>query len=717
MKKLLSPVVCWMKKYPVNAILMSVACLYALNPDKQMHHFLVDGVKDSSVVRKNPVDKPNSAFTATTGTRPDCCCEKLAEVLAPATDAINTVKIDCNLTLKRGDTVTKRMIFQGGQSSNVTVNGNGAILYCGGEGTINYNEYMIEIKSKSYLESGIRYWTRPENITIKNLKVSGSVRVWGMGVNGQGSDYDDNGVLVNHYKNSSRTANHVATARKNAPKSIVFDNITVTSFGRIPLYVSPGVTGLELRNSELKGKSTSVAIYLDAETSGNTIKNNYIYTNTSRELIALDGSGYNKIINNKFSSLSHGGIYLYRNCGEGGVIRHSKPAYNQIINNIFYYDVYSGSNPAVHLGSRNGNRNYCDEDDGSPHGSSKSNLDYAQYNVVMQNQIYKRSVTDMIKTSPFPHIPGVNSPNYIAYNEKVTRETKRPAGCFVSNGYQKDFIVHGESIELFNNSKGEPVCTGYKYTANDGELIGKSSSTCRITKVNFDCQVSGNNNGCQKLVSCRSGQKIIGARAAANLESGSISFSELDDVKMNTLKIVRPSDHIWEGISFVGNTRLLIGEKTITGVNDLARVVVGCKERDDNGGDCHIKGMLYCYGSANTIIDLITAEPAAPVQANEMANRTTIAEKVVHEAEEKSKFDLVIFPNPSSHYFNVQIQGLNGKENANLRVFDSNGKVIEIINNISSGRVLTLGDRYPQGLYIIEAIQGTKRKIEKLIKQ
>ena len=100
-------------------------------------------------------------------------------------------------------------------------------------------------------------------------------------------------------------------------------------------------------------------------------------------MLAVDGSSYNLIINNWFSGLNNGGIYLYRNCGEGGTVRHATPSYNQIINNVFYYDEYIGFNPSVFIGSRNGNRSYCGDDGGYPFGSNSSDLDYARYNVVM----------------------------------------------------------------------------------------------------------------------------------------------------------------------------------------------------------------------------------------------------------------------------------------------------------------------------------------------
>jgi hypothetical protein len=75
------------------------------------------------------------------------------------------------------------------------------------------------------------------------------------------------------------------------------------------------VTYSKLINSEVKGISSRVGIYLDAESAYNTIENNSIHVDTDDDevgetvpflpdrgwpLIAIDGSTGNKIINNNF---------------------------------------------------------------------------------------------------------------------------------------------------------------------------------------------------------------------------------------------------------------------------------------------------------------------------------------------------------------------------------------------------------------------------------
>ncbi len=515
--------------------------------------------------------------------KPDCSPEKVNEILAPATASDSEVYIDCNLNLKGTDVVTKRMIFEGEAASFVTLNCNGALIN-GGKGTLNFNNAMIEVKSKTYRDGSIRKWERPKNITIKKCNITGSVHIWGMGINGEGGGHDHN-----YLKDSSKTATHVTTARNNAPTNIILEDLIITGAGRIPLYFAPGVTYSKLINSEIKGKSGAVAIYLDAESHANTFKNNRIDVETSRrELMAIDSSDYNRIINNWFSGLHNGGIYLYRNCGDEGTIRHTTPNHNQIINNVFYYDKYTGKNPSVYLGSRDGERGYCDEDKGFNFGSSADDRDFARHNVVMQNQIFKRAIKEMIISKN----PESDSPNYVDYNETVSTAAQRRAGCYVTpNGYKKDFILDGETIEVLEAGDGAPA--SYNYTCNDGELTrGKQNSA--VTRHVFDCRKNSDNNGCSTTISCPPGEKIIGATAACNLEYGEITDDILGTVPTNHIEVITPSDDVSDGTGFIGTNKLQKGQKIITGVDGLEKVLIGCKEHDANGGDCHIKAILYC---------------------------------------------------------------------------------------------------------------------------
>ncbi len=423
-------------------------------------------------------------------------------VLELATNNDSEISISCNLTLRPGQYVTKRLIMEGSAASNITVNLNGATLMPAKD--VSYRgPDRVEIRSIETREKdneNFSIFDNPENITLKKGNITGAVRIWGMAKNAKGE----------HYKNSSRTSTHVARVRSNAPRKIILDALTITGTGRNPVYFSAGVTRSKLINSEVKGVSNAVAIYLEAESSNNIIKNNSIHVSTKnhvfeswdRPLIAIDGSSHNKIINNHFSNLSHGGIYLYRNCGESGVIRHTAPEWNHIINNRFYYNRYTGKNPAVHLSSHDRGLfqqtfGFCDDDAGYPYGSSVSDKDYARYNKVMQNQFFGRKVwvspsasfthtienaqiiPDYVKTSN----PSLNTGNIIDYNQIINTGTvnyNRLAGCYVEME-NRGFMLDKESFEI-----NPEQCNGSRYTCMNGELVRETivnSSCARVGKL------------------------------------------------------------------------------------------------------------------------------------------------------------------------------------------------------------------------------------------
>jgi len=264
--------------------------------------------------------------------------------------------------------------------------------------------------------------------------------------------------MGNFFRESSGDRDHVIKAQNNAPKNIVLDHVNITGTGSNPLYFAPGVTYSKLINSELKGKSDKVGVYLDAESAYNTIENNFIHVSTAEDgfwakrigddrgwpQMAIDGSSWNKIIGNRFGELRNGGIYLYRNCGEGGVIRHTPPEHNEITNNIFLYTDYRGPNPAIYLNSRDygwkERIGHCSADEGKTFGSSISNKDHAQYNIIRQNKFYKRKISIggvsmdapcdfMIRTKN----KSAKEPNDISGNIFVGTDGKWFGPCNVSN--------------------------------------------------------------------------------------------------------------------------------------------------------------------------------------------------------------------------------------------------------------------------------------------
>lgn len=316
-----------------------------------------------TIPETTPVESGNQAAA--------CAPDVRANLLAPGT---NPISIGCSLRLSSADVIKRPLILEGSDASGTVLDCDGATIdVSAGEGR--KQKMAIMVRSKKTASGS---WDVPSNIAVRNCKINGFVRIYGLAENADGATM----------KASSRNPDHTAFAQASAPKNVRLDNVTFTAPDGIPLYVGPGVTNAALVNSRINGKSSSVAIYLDAESANNTISNNVFgITTEKREMIAIDGSANNKITGNTFQHTENGGVFLYRNCGEAGVIRHQKPQYNEITGNTFRYTSSFLAQPAVWLNSRNGNRSYCFKDPAYPFGSSASNLDFAQNNVVRNNRI------------------------------------------------------------------------------------------------------------------------------------------------------------------------------------------------------------------------------------------------------------------------------------------------------------------------------------------
>jgi hypothetical protein len=191
---------------------------------------------------------------------------------------------------------------------------------------------------------------------------------------------------IDDLRNSSRTAAHTAAAQAAGPSHVTLNGLIFNATGSIPLYVGPGVTSIAVNGGKFSGRSDSTAVYLDAESAGNVIRDVIFDIATPREKIAIDGSASNAIVGNRFALGRRGGVFLYRNCGEDGVIRHQTPSNNLITDNVF-----TGASPlrsrTVVVGAREGGRGYCGDDRGWPFGSSLDDGDHATGNIVSRNRM------------------------------------------------------------------------------------------------------------------------------------------------------------------------------------------------------------------------------------------------------------------------------------------------------------------------------------------
>ena len=303
------------------------------------------------------------AFQAPPADRP-CTAQELRDLTTPSDQPY---RLRCRAQLSGAD-VRRRVLIEGAEASGASLDCGGGAVRAPGQATT--SAPTVAVWSKRDGEA----WSRPVDVTVRNCTVVGNVRIWGMGAGGSMRD-----LLA-----SSRTAGHTQAVQSAAPIRVTLDRVRFEGAGTIPLYVGPGVTRTTVTRSRFVGRSTSTAVYLDAESAGALIQDNDFDIRTGREQIAVDGSGANRIVGNRLALGGKGGVFLYRNCGEDGVIRHQTSSYNQITDNVFTGAGWLRPR-AVVIGSREGGRRYCGDDRGWPFGSSANDSDGATGNVTARN--------------------------------------------------------------------------------------------------------------------------------------------------------------------------------------------------------------------------------------------------------------------------------------------------------------------------------------------
>jgi hypothetical protein len=339
---------------------------------------------------------------------PDCDEAKVAEALAAATPTDAYVSLDCSLTLPVGSTLTKAIRITGREASGVVLDCQGSTLTRGVE---EGGADLVVVESRRVGDG----WERPTDVTIRDCRIEGAVRIRGQGNNGQAADVTTD----------SWTVGHRERAQLAAPTRVLLERLTIVGESRIPLYLAPGVTEVTFRDSEVLGESVSTLVYLDAESAYNRIVGNRFAAVPTglvpREEIAIDGSASNLVSGNTFDGVAAGAIFIYRNCGEGGAVRHQEPRRNIISGNVFVLEGRRQQNPWLWVGSRNEGgihrAVYCDLDDAYDFGSGASDLDFARDTVVVDNRYVDSPVRPTL--APLWGLIVDDVPTYIDANSEI----------------------------------------------------------------------------------------------------------------------------------------------------------------------------------------------------------------------------------------------------------------------------------------------------------
>lgn len=466
-------------------------------------------------------------FACSAAAAPRCTDAQRAEILAPATEQAPPIRVACDLTLRRGDRVTKRLELFGAEASDVTIDCGGGTLDAGPSAP-NHGSSALWIRGVA--TGGGRY-SRPTGVTVRNCRVIGPVRVSGLGLEGE----------AKRVRDSNRSRGHTRRAQDAAPTRLVFDGVEFVSVGRPALYLGPGVTETMVRRSRFSGRSRSVAVYFDAESARNQILDSVFALSAGREAVAIDGSADNVIRGNRFERMTRGGIFLYRNCGEGGTVRHQAPKRNRLESNVFAAG--GAQAPAIWLGSRQGGRRYCNDDRGFGFGSSVNDRDEATDNVVVGNEIVGVAAEQAIRVA--------DSPNRVEFHA-TTRVPQQP---------------HPQP----RRERPRPERGG-----------------------GFACRQGGSNEACRGVARCPRGQKLVAVRAVCRLENGRVTNSVMRNIPWGALIVAQRSDRASDGLCVVGDVNLREGRAQIQIPPNARELAYGCRERDRNGGDCVIRGEIRC---------------------------------------------------------------------------------------------------------------------------
>ena len=84
--------------------------------------------------------------------------------------------------------------------------------------------------------------------------------------------------------------------------------------------------------------------------------------------------------------------------------------------------------------------------------------------------------------------------------------------------------------------------------------------------------------------------------------------------------------------------------------------------------------------------------------------------------EQSSKEGFTVFPNPSNSSFNLRINN-DANENSTMKVYDATGKLIEQRNKLAPGAMITFGNNYCKGIYLVTIFGQTERRTLKLLKR
>ena len=125
-----------------------------------------------------------------------------------------------------------------------------------------------------------------------------------------------------------------------------------------------------------------------------------------------------------------------------------------------------------------------------------------------------------------------------------------------------------------------------------------------------------------------------------------------------------------------------------------------------------VKDATEGASSNNNFVELTPCTTEPPAMVSYTSRQALISEPLVA----SENVFIKASPNPTKNYFSLTLVSSNMTDRISLRVFDLQGRIVESHNRLKSGQTIQVAGSLRPGTYLIETIQGTDRKTQKVIK-
>jgi hypothetical protein len=125
---------------------------------------------------------------------------------------------------------------------------------------------------------------------------------------------------------------------------------------------------------------------------------------------------------------------------------------------------------------------------------------------------------------------------------------------------------------------------------------------------------------------------------------------------------------------------------------------------------------LYPNNCASAPASIISSRMPDSKEIKGNSNNTTNSTNTSTKAIRITNLSLKAYPNPTSHYFNVVVEGGSPQTDGVLRVMNMVGQLIEEKKQVKPGQLIQVGHQYINGMYLIEYTQGSDRATLKVNK-